>query len=326
MNNRRRLVIALGAGALAAPLASFAQKPPARIAWLGAGTPSGSAFAIDAFKEGLRDNGLIEGKNYVLDALWAEGKYERFPAFVKELLERKPDVIMASTIAAAQAAQQATKTIPIVIMSFNDPVGVGLIASLARPGGNTTGTANLSEDLTPKLMEFLRAAVPQAKQVAVLLNPGNPAHAKMLTSARAAADAMGIALQPVEVKTPDGLDAAFAALGRQRLAAVLILPDFMLMDSRDRVSALALKYRLPTIASQPEYADAGAMMSYGAPRRAIYRHTAIYVKKILNGARPADLPVEQPTRIELWVNVRTAKALGIKIPQSILVRADKVIE
>ena len=323
---RRKFLIAIGTALIACPLALRAQQKPARIAWLGAGGPGGSAFATDAFKEGMRDNGLAEGKDYVLDAYWAEGRYERFAGFVKEVLQRKTDVIMASTIAAAQAAQLATKSVPIVIMSFNDPVGAGLIASLARPGGNTTGTANISEDLTPKMMEFLRAAVPRAKQVAVLVNPGNPTHAKQLASARAAADAMGIVLLPVEVNSPQALDAAFAALGRQRPAALLILPDFLLMDQRERVSALALKHRLPAISNQPEYADAGAMMAYGAPRRAIYRHSAIYVKKILDGAKPADLPVEQPTRIELWINLRTAKAIGVTIPQSMLVRAEKVIE
>ena len=326
MMTRRKLLIALGLTLIAYPLVPGAQPPPARIALLGASTASGFRVYVDAFREGLRDNGLVEGKDYVLDERWAEGRYERFPALVRELLQRKPAVIVATTIVAVQAAQQATKTVPIVMTTINDPVGAGLIASLARPGGNTTGTANLSEDTMLKQLETLHAVVPKATRIALLLNPGNLTNPKYLKSARISAATLGMAIQAMEIKSPDELDSAFSALAKKKPDALILLPDAMLDGLRDRVSSLALKHRFPSIAPQSEFADAGTMLSYGASRRELYRQTATYVKKIFDGAKPADLPVEQPTRLELVVNLKTAKALGITIPQSILLRADRVID
>ena len=308
------------------PFAARAQKPPVRIGFLVAGAPHTSASFVDALRQGLHENGLIEDRDYILDIGWAEGDYARFPKLTAEMVRRNPSVILATTISAVQAAQRATTTIPIVMTSINDPVGAGLIESLARPGRNTTGLASLGEDVTTKLAELLRATLPSATVAAVLLNSANPSNPKIFNGIQSRAGGMGIKVEPAAVKTPGELDAAFAALGREPPDALLILPDFMLIDMRESIAKLALRYRLPTITNVPEYTDAGALISYGAPRRENYRRSARYVKRILDGENPSDMPVEQPTRIELSVNMNTAKDLGIAITDALLALADRVLE
>ena len=303
-----------------------AQKKPPRVAFLGSGREPSTAIFLDAFKQGMRDNGMLEGRDYGLELRWAEGHYERFPALAAELVGGNPAVIIVATIASARAAQQATRSIPIVMTGLNDPVGVGLVASLARPGGNITGLSSMAEDVNDKLVEILHTAIPRAKSIAVLLNPANPSNRTSLDRTRPVAAALGMTVWPVEFTNPDDLDALFAGLMRQPPDALMISADSALHDQRERISALALRHRLATIAQLPEYAEAGALMGYGQSRREAYRRTANYVKKILDGAKPADLPVEQPTRLQLIVNLNTAKALGLMIPQSLLLRADEVIQ
>jgi len=322
---RREFVAVLGIAAAWSRVV-YAQKKPARVAMLMSGAAQSSAVFVDAFREGMRDQGLVEGRDYVLDVRWAEGAYERFPALVRELVKQNPSAILVNTIAAVRAAQSASKTIPIVMMHINDPVGAGLIASLARPGGNTTGNANLMEDVTPKLLEMLRVVVPTAAVIAVLFNPANPSNRPLLEEVRRRAGASGLTVLPLQFKTPGELDATFEALVQRKADALLVIPDVTFLDLRERIAALALRHRLPAFSTFPELTDAGGLLGYGPSRLALSRRSAYYVKKILDGAKPADLPVEQPTRIELSVNLQTARALGLTIPRSILLRADRVIE
>ncbi|MBI2753069.1 MAG: ABC transporter substrate-binding protein [Betaproteobacteria bacterium] len=323
---RRRAFMAVVGGLALWPLVARAQHKPARIALLGGGTAEPSGIFVDAVKQGLRDHGLVEGRDYVLDVRWAEGAYERFPALVRELVKQNPSAILVNTIAAVRAAQSASKTIPIVMMHINDPVGAGLIASLARPGGNTTGNANLMEDVTPKMLEMLRVVVPTAAVIAVLFNPANPSNRPLLEEVRRRAGASGQTVLPLQFKTPGELDATFEVLVQRKADALLVIPDVTFLDLRERIAALALRHRLPAFSTFPELTDAGGLLGYGPSRLALSRRSAYYVKKILDGAKAADLPVEQPTRIELSVNLKTAKALGVRIPESILLRADRVIE
>ena len=323
----RRRVILQWAGALLAghsPV-TLAQKPLARIAWLGAPSAAGYRHIVAAFKQGLRDNGMVEGRDYVFDDLWAEGDYERLPALARELLSHNPAVIVATTIAAVRAAQQATRSVPIVMGSINDPVGTGLIASLARPGGNTTGTSTQTEETIPKLLEVLHAVVPRAARIGVLYNPGNASNPLLLKRLHAVAPSLGLSVAGVEARTPGEIAPAFDALIRYKSDALMLLGDAMLTGQRESIAALALKHRLPSV-GPTSMTDAGILLGYGASVLETYRRAASYVKRIVDGAKPADLPVDQPTRHELWVNQRTARALGIAIPQAVLLRADRVIE
>ena len=274
----------------------------------------------------MRENGLIEGKHYVLDIVHADGQYERFPALIKELLQREPALILVGTITAVRAAQQATRTVPIVMTGGNDPVANGVVASLARPGGNTTGISNQAEDTTVKFVEFIRESLPRAKRIALLTNPANPSHSKLGEQVRAAALKFGIETRAFEATAPATLDATFAAIAKQHADALVVLRDAMFAGELERISALALKSRIAAFTPVSEFAEAGSLLSYGPSVPDQYRRVAIYVKKILAGTKPADLPVEQPTKFELVLNLKTAKALGIKIPQSLLVRAERVIE
>jgi putative ABC transport system substrate-binding protein len=323
---RREFIAALGISAFSWPLAARAQQSASLIGFLISGAAASFAIFVEAFKQGMRDNGMVEGRDYVLDLRYAEGDYSRFQTLAAEMVERKPAVIVVTTISAARAAQRASSTIPIVMTGLIDPVGQGLIASLARPGGNTTGLANLAQDVMPKLVEILRGTFPAIRDIAVLFNPANPANRELSKAMPAQAGSIGVTVRLVEFTTAGELDATFAALARQPPEALVVMSDAALYDLRERISALALRHRFPTIAYVPEFTDAGALMSYGPPRRAMYHRTAEYVKKILTGARPADLPVQQPTQVELSINLRTAKALGITIPDTVLARADRVIE
>jgi putative tryptophan/tyrosine transport system substrate-binding protein len=328
MNPRRKLIIALGAGALTVPFGPFAQQPHNvwRLTFIGPGRAATTAVALSAFRDGMRENGLREGEHYVLDEKYAEGNYDRFPALTAEVLKDHPAIILVVTIASVRAAQQATKTIPIVFLSTNDPVGAGLVASLARPGGNTTGLSTQNEDLVSKFVELLRELLPRAKKVAVLVKADNPTGGSMFERVRASAGGFGVAAKAFEVAAPESLEVSLQSIKRYRPDALLIPADAALNDQRDRISAFGLKNRIPIIASNLFFVASGSLVSYGTNNLELFRRAATYVKKILAGARPGDLPVEQPTKIELVVNMKTAKALGIKMPQSVLLRADKVIE
>jgi putative ABC transport system substrate-binding protein len=318
---RRALLLAL-AGTPA--LAWGAQ--PARIAWVAPGGAAKQGHYVDAFRQGMRDNGLIEGRDYVIDVQYAEGHYERFPAMVEAALKREPAAMIMVAVPSVRAAQRATRTVPIVFVSTTDPVGSGLVASLAHPGGNTTGITNQAEDAVTKYIDLLREAFPQARRIGVLLNPDNPANPRQFGRLRGFAQGFGVTADAFEVRNPEELDATFAAVARHRPDALLMIADSMLFETHERIVAFALKERLPTIAPTPEHGASGMLLAYGASRPEMYRRAATYVTKILAGAKPADLPVEQPTRFELVVNLRTAAALGVKIPQPLLLRADRVID
>ena len=336
MNQRRKTLFALGAatfgggiiGALTGGVAAHAQgsAPPARIGFMGPTNAAASATRLAAFKQGMRENGLIEGQHYVLDVAYSDGQSERFPALAQELLRRAPVVIMVNSTAAVRAAQQATRTVPIVMTAVIDPVGSGLVASLARPGGNTTGLSTQAEDTTAKFVEFVREALPLAKRIALLVNPGNPSHQKLGQQVRVAALTFGIETRPFEAAAPAALDAAFAAIAKQQPDALVVLIDAMLVGERQRISAFALKQRIAVFGGAADFAEAGSLLSYGPSFPDMFRRSATYVRKILAGAKPADLPIEQPVKFDLVLNLKTAKALDIRIPQSMLVRAERVIE
>jgi len=323
---RREFLTLVGGLTFSGSFAAQAEKEAARIAFLGSGTAESSAILLDALKDGLRENGLIERRDYVIDARWADGAYERFPVFARELAQSNPRVILVTTIAAARAAQGLNPPIPIVMTGLINPVGAGLIKSLARPGGNTTGVSSMIQDITPKSLEFLHAIVPKASVIAALYNPANPTNRPMFDDAQAYAVARGVSLRAVEFKSPAELEGTFQTLVQGHPDALLVVSDATLIDLRERIAALALQARIPTSSSIPEMTDAGALIGYGPPRREFYRRSGSYVKKILDGINPADLPVEQPTLIEMSINLKTAQVLGIKIPDAISALADRVIE
>lgn len=323
--NRRKFVGMIAAMAGTWPLAARTE-PTTRIAMLGSGSAASSELFVDAFRGGLREQGLIEGQHYVLDARWAEGVYARFPQLASEVAAQRPAVIMVTTISAVRAAQRAAPDIPVVMTSINDPVGAGLVASLARPGGNTTGLANMTEDLTPKVIDILRLVVPKAVRIAALHNPANPSNAPMLNRIRSSIEQAGGAVQATPFGTPPDLEATFAEIAKGNPDALLVINDATIIDMRQPIARLALAHRIPAFSSIPELTDAGGIAGYGTPRADLYRRSAYYVTRILDGAKPANLAVEQPTLIELSINMKTAKTLGIAIPDTLLARADRVIE
>ena len=328
MATRRKLLVALGA-ALAAPLASFAKQKPAkisRIGFLGAGSASVWASWVEALRAGLRDLGYVEGKNIVIEFRWAEGKYERLPAMAAELVQLKVDVVVAAAPPAVQAVQKATTAIPIVFAAVGDPVGLGFVASLPRPGGNVTGLSNINADLSSKWLELLRVAVPKLSRVAVLVNPTHPNHPSLLKNIQASAQAIGVKVLPVEANTASQIEAAVSAMKRERAGALIVLPDPFFGAQARQIAELAAKNRLPTMFSNRELVEAGGLMSYGQNITEHFGRAATYVDKILKGTKPSDLPVEQSTRFELVINRRTAKAIGLTIPQELVLRADEVIE
>jgi putative ABC transport system substrate-binding protein len=271
--------------------------------------------------------GYVDGQNIAIEPRWAEGQYDRYPALAADLVRSKVDVIVAQGGTATQAAQQATRTIPIVMMFVIDPVGIGLVASLARPGGNLTGTSFMGPDLVGKQLQLLKEVVPNVSRVALLLHPANPGSAPILREAEAAARNLGVRLQTLEARSPQEIDSAFAAMTRERAGALLIFPDPFFGIQRRQIAELAAKRRLPAIhGGTPDYAEAGGLMVYSPNLLDLVRRAATYVDKILKGAKPADLPVEQPTKFELIINLRAAKAIGLTIPPSLLRRADQVID
>jgi putative ABC transport system substrate-binding protein len=281
---------------------------------------------VEAFRQGLRDLGYVEGQNIAIEYRWAEGKYERYPALAADLVRFKVDVIVAVGGAATEAAQQATRTIPIVMSIVNDPVGSGLVPSLAHPGGNVTGTSVMAPDLVGKQLAVLKEIAPNLSRVALLRNPANPASTAQLREAEAAARALGVRLQTLEARTPQEIDSAFAAMTRERAGALVILADSIFTNQLRQIAEIAAKTRLPAIHVGTEYAEAGGLMGYSASLLDLERRAATYVDKILKGAKPGDLPVEQPTKFELVINLRTAKAIGLTIPPALLHRADQIID
>ena len=333
MISRRQVVLALGAGALAAPFASLAQTRPAlgvrRIGFLSArsrSTPTDPDVLFDAFVQGMRELGYVERKNLVIEWRFAEGKYDRLPALAAELVQLKPDLIVTDTTPGTQALQRATGSIPVVMTAIGDPVGSGFAASLARPGGNITGLSVMTIDVGPKQLELLKLIVPALSAVAVLVNPGTTFHVANLKSIQAAAQQIGVKVQPVNARTAEEIESGFAAMKRGYANGVIILGDAFFIAQRRQITELAARNRLPSLFLFQEDAAAGGLMSYGPSLGDLFRRAAAYVDKILKGAKPGDLPVEQPTVFELVINLKTVNALGLKIPQSLLQRADRVIE
>jgi len=319
----------MGGGLLAAPRASEAQQPAKvfRIGLLGTVplTEPGASRIWDGFFEGLRQLGYVEGQNIVIESRFSEGRYERVPALAAELVRLKVDVIVAAAYT-PDAAKGATSTIPIVMTNHADPVGSRLVASLARPGGNVTGLSVQSPDLVGKQLQLFKEAVPKLSRVAVLSNPIHPGHPRSLREAEVAARSLKMRLQVLEARAPTEFAGAFSAATKESAGALLVVGDPMFFGERTRIVELAAKNRLPLMASQKEYAEAGGLLAYGIDHRDSFRRAATYVDKILKGAKPGDLPIEQPTKFEFVINLKTAKALGLTIPPSLLGRADEVIQ
>ena len=330
--NRRAFIASGGAAILVARLAAEAQQA-AKVARIGYLSPNlaTSPHLREAFRQGLRDLGYIEGRNLVIEYRDAEGKGERLPALAAELVALKVDVIVTEggNTVVPLAAKQATRTLPIVFAGAADPVGSGLVTSLARPGGNVTGLSNLSAELVGKRLELLTQAVPGVGQVAVLRLPGalgERTEKEMLTGAEVAARGLGVRLQFVEARDPADFDRAFSDMTRARAGALTVLPGSIFRREHRRLVDLAARHRLPTVYFSRDFVAAGGLMSYAASLTDSCRRAATYVDKILKGAKPGDLPVEQPTKFELVINLKTAKALGLTIPPSVLGRADQIIQ
>jgi putative tryptophan/tyrosine transport system substrate-binding protein len=322
---RRAFVIGLGA-VLAAPLAVEAQQAGKayRVAFLTAYSSETDLPLFDSFRHGMRELGYVEGRNVAYETRWAEGRLDRLPVLAAQLITLKPDVMVVSSTPAVLAAKKATRTIPIVMTSVGDPVGTGLVDSLGRPGSNITGNTTLIGEMAGKRLELLKELVPGLARVAVLGHPSDPIFAVQMRHAQAAAQSLKVELFPVEIRSIG--DLAFETIAKQRAEGVLRLGDPLVIPGRHRTAALAIKHGLPTMANRVEEAEADALMSYGPNRVALSHQAAGYADKILKGAKPADLPIEQPTKFELVINNRTAKALGLTIPPSLLLRADQVIE
>jgi putative ABC transport system substrate-binding protein len=331
MIDRRAFLGTLAGGLLAAPLGAEAQQAAkvARIGYLANFPPAAYPQQHEAFLQGLRDLGYVKDRNLVIEYRFAEGKVERLPALAAELVALKVDVIVVGSTPHALAAKQATRTLPIVFISAADPVTSGLVTSLARPGGNVTGLSNVAPELVGKGLELLKQAVPGVSRVAALWEPGGSGERTdkdMLKAAEVAARALGVRLQAVEARGPADIDRAFSKMTGAHAGALTVLRSAMFFGERRRLVDLAAKNRLPAVYFFREFVDAGGLMAYGPNQADLNRRAATYVDKILKGAKPADLPVEQPTKFELVINLKTAKALGLTIPQSLLGRADEVIQ
>ena len=327
MISRRTFIGSMAGGLLAGPFPAQAQQAGKvwRIGYLDQGSTAGNGPYFKAFRNGLRDLGWVEGKNITLDIRFAEGKTEQLPALAAELVRLKVDLIATSSTPAALAAKQATATIPIVIGFVADPVGSGVVSSLARPGGNITGWTHLGVELRGKYLELLKEAVPGAMRFGVLWNPANPAHRPSMGAIEAAARRLKVELYPVSAQEPKELESAFSALAAKRVEALVVFPDGMFLAQTSVIVGLAARRRLPALYGVREYAEAGGLMTYGTSLVDMFRLSASFADKILKGAKPGDLPVEQPTKFELVINLKTAKTLGLTIPPSVLGRADEVI-
>lgn len=329
MNRRGSVLALLALGVAAGPLAAEAQQAGKvyRIGYLSAPTRASVEQGLQAFLRTLRELGWVEGQNLVIEYRWAEGKVERLPDLAAELVRLKVDVIVAPAGSAALAAKNATSSIPIVMIFPSDPVEMGLVASLRRPGGNITGTTfTQGPEIFGKQLQVLKETIPSASRVAILSNPADSSFALQMREVEAAARALRIRVQHVEARGPEEFDSAFAAMARERADALLVNGTSTFLAHRATLAQLAVKARLPTMYSFRENVEAGGLMAYAVNMRDFVERAASYVDKILRGAKPADLPVEQPTRFALVINLKTAKALGLTIPQSVLARADEVIQ
>jgi putative ABC transport system substrate-binding protein len=322
------LISTFALGILLAPLSAEAQqaKKVTRIGFLASSSAERLKSRLPAFQQSLSELGYLEGKNIIIEYRYAEGKFERLPDLAAELVRLKVDVLVAEGAPAAHAAKNATSVIPIVMGNAADPVGTGLVASLARPGGNITGLSDFNLGVVTKRLELLKEVVPSASRVAVLLNPSNPTNPLQLKEIQAAAPALGVTLLSLEAKRADDIDRAFTTMRRERPGALVVIGDPMFGTHARRIVELAAKSRLPAIYASRISIDTGGLMSYGTNFDDLYRRAATYVDKILKGTKPSDLPVEQPTKFELIINLKTAKALGLTIPRSVLFRADQVIQ
>jgi len=325
--NRRVFITGLGA-VLAAPLGAAAQRPAnvSRIGYFDGASPNTNPGLLEAFRDGLRELGYIEGKHLVIEYRWAEGRYERLPALAADLVKIPVEAIVCVGDPVILAAKQATSSIPIVMASVGDPLGRGFVASLARPGGNITGVSNLAVALSGKWLEILKEALPKLSHVAVLRNADNPTHALFLAEAQRAARNLGLNVESLEVRSGADIDAAFALMLREHVGAFIVLPDPLLTGERVRIADLAARGHMPGIAAFRENVQVGGLMAYGPSLAANRRRAAVFVDKILKGAKPSDLSVEQPTKFDFVINLKTAKALGLTIPPSLLLRADQVVE
>jgi len=323
---RREFITLLGGVAVTWPLAANAQSKTPRIGFMGNSTAALEANLVDAFREGLREHGYEEGRNIVIEYRWADGKYERFPALVAELIAANVEVIVTAGTPAALAMKKATTTVPLVMVAVGDPVGTGLVPSLARPGANLTGLSSVAPDLEGKRLQLLREVVPALSHVAMFINSLNPFHVSSMRQARAAAQTMGIKLQLHDIRKSEDLDDAFAAIRKERPDAVLILADRVFLHNRERMIDFTKEQRLPNVNAYKELVEVGGLMSYGPSYEDMHKRAAIYVDKILKGAKPADLPIEQPSKFTFIVNLKAAKALGVTVPSQLLGLADQLID
>jgi len=326
--DRRRFLLTSLAGALVAPLVAEAQQAGrmARIAFLTTTAPGGSP-TTDAFLHGLRERGYVEGRNLTIEWRWGRGSTERFPGFAAEVAKLNIDVIVAANDVAGRAAQRVTQTVPIVIVLIGDPIGGGFAATLSRPGSNVTGLTSQGVDVVAKRLQIFREAFPHLSRVALLVDIADLSHGPSVREIEAAARDLGVLLRPrMDVSSPDALAGAFSAMTKEGSSAVFTIGGTMLYANRRRLAELALNNRLPMVCSSPEFVSTGCLMTYASSLGDIFRRAAGYVDRILKGAKPAEMPIEQPTKFELAINLETAKALGLTIPSSLLARADQVIE
>jgi ABC-type uncharacterized transport system substrate-binding protein len=325
---RRDFITLLGGAAAAWPLAARAQQQPMPVVgFLNGGTAEGYAPMVAAFRQGLKEAGYVEAQNVIIEYRWAEGQYDRLPSLAAELVQQKVSVIAATTTPAALAAKAATSTVPIVFTTGGDPIKLGLVASLGRPGGNVTGSTQLSVEVGPKRLELARELFPGATTFALLVNPANPLAATVSKDLEAAADTLGMRLHVLHASTEADFEAAFATATQLRAAALVIsTPDPMFGSHAAQLGALALRHRVPAIYFRREFAASGGLMSYGASITETYRLAGVYTGRILKGEKPADLPVVQSTKVELILNLKTARALGVTVPLPLSGRADEVIE
>jgi putative tryptophan/tyrosine transport system substrate-binding protein len=324
---RRHFFVVVAGGLTMRPLTLVAEASPVVIGFLGGQTtPPPSDAQGNALMQGFRDYGLIPGHDFIFEPRFTGGDDDRFPELARELARLKARVILANTPAGARAAQRLDPPIPVVMTLMNDPVGAGLISSLAHPGNHTTGTANLNEDLTPKILEFVRDILPNSTKVAILHNPLNPTHPPILANLRAKTEAMRIELVPLALKPRDNLGTLFSMITAEKAQAIQLLGDPAIGDLRFQLAALAQAQKLPLFSTSSIVTEAGGLLSYGGPVNKMLARMGYYVKRILDGANPGDLPVEQPTEVTLVVNLKTAKAIGIEISPSLLARANVVIE
>ncbi len=326
MIDRRTFLAGTSVMLLALPLPAGAQQAGKvyRVGFLW-DSPAVWPHALEGFRQGLRDLGWVEGQNIVVEYRWAEGRFDRLPGLAEELVRLKVDVIVAPTSIYTGAAKRATSTIPIVFVSHADPIGSGHVVNLARPGANITGLTIIMSETMAKSLELLKAAVPGLARVAVLWDPATPSHGPGVKAVAAASQALGLRLQTLAVRSATEFDNTFAAISNERGGGVLVLSTPLFMGGARRLAELAMTYKLPTMFGPREHAEAGGLLSYGPDRADLYRRAATYVDKILKGAKPGDLPVQQATKFELVINLKTAKALGLTIPPSLLGRADEVI-